>query len=194
MNFPRRAGLTIQYTGRVRAIITDVDLNIPFDPTQYAGKPEPEWKHFKGIWDTGATNSVITTEVISALGLKQVGVVQVDTPSDTILAKRYLVNMRLPNKVRFSAIPVTEGKLKDANALIGMDIINHGDFAITNKNGATWMTFQIPSTQRIDFVAEIDRDKKAEQKLRDAASKQKIGRNASCPCGSGKKYKFCHGA
>lgn len=23
--------------------------------------------------------------------------------------------------------------------------------------------------------------------------KQKIGRNEQCPCGSGKKYKFCHG-
>jgi preprotein translocase subunit SecA len=22
----------------------------------------------------------------------------------------------------------------------------------------------------------------------------KVGRNAPCPCGSGKKYKFCHGA
>ena len=26
------------------------------------------------------------------------------------------------------------------------------------------------------------------------ASRQKIGRNDPCPCGSGKKYKFCHGA
>ncbi|MQC48523.1 MAG: hypothetical protein DWG77_05440 [Chloroflexi bacterium] len=22
----------------------------------------------------------------------------------------------------------------------------------------------------------------------------KVGRNQACPCGSGKKYKFCHGA
>ncbi|WP_370685843.1 MULTISPECIES: SEC-C metal-binding domain-containing protein [Pasteurellaceae] len=25
-------------------------------------------------------------------------------------------------------------------------------------------------------------------------SKQKISRNAQCPCGSGKKYKHCHGS
>jgi preprotein translocase subunit SecA len=27
-----------------------------------------------------------------------------------------------------------------------------------------------------------------------AAAGTKVGRNASCPCGSGKKYKRCHGA
>ena len=30
------------------------------------------------------------------------------------------------------------------------------------------------------------------QSLRSPSGKQKIGRNASCPCGSGKKYKKCH--
>ncbi len=25
------------------------------------------------------------------------------------------------------------------------------------------------------------------------AASDKVGRNAPCPCGSGKKYKFCHG-
>ena len=38
--------------------------------------------------------------------------------------------------------------------LIGMDIINLGDFAITNKNGNTKFTFEIPSSRDIDFVKE----------------------------------------
>jgi preprotein translocase subunit SecA len=25
-------------------------------------------------------------------------------------------------------------------------------------------------------------------------AKEKVGRNAPCPCGSGKKYKVCHGS
>jgi preprotein translocase subunit SecA len=29
---------------------------------------------------------------------------------------------------------------------------------------------------------------------RQATAKDKVGRNAPCPCGSGKKYKRCHGA
>ena len=38
---------------------------------------------------------------------------------------------------------------------IGMDIINAGDFVITNVEGKTCMSFQIPSVRRIDFVKEI---------------------------------------
>jgi hypothetical protein len=37
-----------------------------------------------------------------------------------------------------------------------MDIISVGDFAVTNKDGFTWMSYQYPSIERIDFVADID--------------------------------------
>jgi len=30
------------------------------------------------------------------------------------------------------------------------------------------------------------------QRVRQAQTKKKIGRNDPCPCGSGKKFKFCH--
>ena len=36
--------------------------------------------------------------------------------------------------------------------LIGMDVINAGDFAITNKDGKTVFSFRIPSMERIDFT------------------------------------------
>jgi len=42
---------------------------------------------------------------------------------------------------------------------------------------------QIPGA----FAAPIKRD------ANDPASWGKVGRNESCPCGSGKKYKHCHG-
>ncbi|MGH9167665.1 MAG: SEC-C metal-binding domain-containing protein, partial [Acidimicrobiia bacterium] len=31
-------------------------------------------------------------------------------------------------------------------------------------------------------------------RLSPGKAKEKVGRNAPCPCGSGKKYKKCHGA
>nr|WP_244558449.1 SEC-C metal-binding domain-containing protein [Tardiphaga sp. OK246] len=31
------------------------------------------------------------------------------------------------------------------------------------------------------------------RRINDARAKGKIGRNEPCPCGSGKKYKRCHG-
>ncbi|MFY9117222.1 MAG: SEC-C metal-binding domain-containing protein, partial [Dysgonamonadaceae bacterium] len=35
--------------------------------------------------------------------------------------------------------------------------------------------------------------KQQERKLEPVRVEKKIGRNEPCPCGSGKKYKYCHG-
>jgi len=62
-----------------------------------------------------------------------------------------------------------------------MDIITKGDFSISNFNGLTTLSFRCPSQEKIDFVSIINKA-------------SAIGRNEPCPCGSGKKYKKCHGA
>ena len=36
-------------------------------------------------------------------------------------------------------------------------------------------------------------DEEAAQVASEAAALPKVGRNEPCPCGSGKKYKHCHG-
>jgi uncharacterized protein YecA (UPF0149 family) len=68
-------------------------------------------------------------------------------------------------------------------AIIGMDVINKGDLSISNMNGATWMTFRIPSVAAVDFVMEFEQQDQVAH----------IERNAPCHCGSGKKYRKCHG-
>jgi hypothetical protein len=74
------------------------------------------------------------------------------------LAEVYLVNIGLPNKVIFYGVRVTKGKLSGGfNILIGMNIINRGDFAVTNFNGITKFSFRFPSVGHIDFVADIPR-------------------------------------
>ena len=35
--------------------------------------------------------------------------------------------------------------------------------------------------------------KEKKEKIQDSASEKKVGRNEKCPCGSGKKFKHCHG-
>ena len=40
----------------------------------------------------------------------------------------------------------------------------------------------------IEEKSEIDQQEKKENK-----SEKKVGRNEKCPCGSGKKFKHCHG-
>jgi hypothetical protein len=89
--------------------------------------------------------------------------------------------------VGFPQVRVSKGILTDFDVLIGMDIIGTGDFAVTNLGDTTVFTFRTPSVERIDFVKTIQ-DYKVQPKVY-----PKVGRNDPCPCGSGKKYKRCHG-
>jgi WD40 repeat protein len=75
------------------------------------------------------------------------------TVSGEMLSDVYLVNIELPNKYMISGVRVTEGKISgDFEVLIGMDIIQLGDFAVTNYNGRTVFSFRIPSMAHIDFL------------------------------------------
>ena len=71
-------------------------------------------------------------------------------------AETFLVNIALPNKVLIQNVEVTRGELLvDADMLIGMDIMNRGDFAVTNLNGVTMFSFRVPSSEAIDFTVAI---------------------------------------
>lgn len=155
-----------------------------------------EEHQFKALWDTGATRTVITREVAEKCALKQIGIAKVSTASEHgIEVPEYLINITLGNKVTIAHLRVAEGKLQgNIEILIGMDIINMGDFAVTNKEGQTVFSFRIPSAEWIDFVNQQPRNtpfpRPPQTPIRHKIE-PKIGRNAPCPCGSGKKYKNC---
>ena len=100
----------------------------------------------------------------------------------------YFVSVYLPMKVCLPQLRVTQVELAGADVLIGMDIISQGDFAVTNHEGKTNMSFRMPSVECIDFVKQQPSAVKVGDKILN-----KVGRNAPCPCGSGKKYKRCCG-
>jgi predicted aspartyl protease len=108
-----------------------------------------------GIWDTGATSSVITQEIADFLGVKQSGMTTVNTASVTGLSREtYLVDVYLKKDLCIQAVEVTIGTIDHANGfdcLIGMDIITLGDLSITNYEGKTCMSFRIPSKHEIDY-------------------------------------------
>lgn len=149
-----------------------------------------------GIWDTGATNSVITKKAVEALELpiieytdvRGVGGLIPDVPV-------YYVQIRLNNQNIVVAARVTEcedlSQDQTISLLIGMNIINQGDFSISNFQGKTVMTFRVPSLSRIDYVQEI-----AEHNKYKRIHELNIARHVTdkCGCGSGKLYKNCHGA
>jgi hypothetical protein len=143
-------------------------------------------KKYMGIWDTGATNSVISQKVIDECALKPIGMTMVQSATESKLCETFLVAFVLPNKVLVPSIRATKGWPGDCDVLIGMDIISGGDFAVTNYKGKTTFSFRLPSLEEIDFVTDS-------QKSPAPARSVKIARNDPCPCGSGKKYKKCCG-
>ena len=112
----------------------------------------PPYLEFNALWDTGATASVITKEVATKLNLLSEGTAQVFHAQASKSVSKYFVNLGLPNKAQVAGVEVLEGVLKGCDVLIGMDIINMGDFAVTNRDGVTMLSFQMPSIHHIDFV------------------------------------------
>lgn len=172
---------------RLAVLVTDAHICEAFDPQTTPSPPASALKKYRAIWDTGATNTVITQNVVDECGLKPIGMLKVHTASGESTTLAYLIGIILPNSVGFNNVRVSLGSIAGgADILIGMDIINTGDFAVTNKDGKTAFSFRVPSVECIDFVQQAP-----STSLSQASSK--VSRNAPCPCGSGKKYKRCCG-
>lgn len=128
-------------------------MSAGWDPAH--GGSQPPASNFKGIWDTGASGSVITENVVKACGLIQTGIKKVRGAYGGVTdAPTYLVNFFLPNQVMVMNITVTQGDFRGADVLIGMDIIVLGDFSVTNHQGITKMSYRTPSIKHIDYVNE----------------------------------------
>ena len=128
----------IEYSHIMNEIITPVVI--------YSSHTAPEGKCFKAnaAWDTGATHSVITPEIVKQLGLisidkKVVGGIGQEVESDVVVGTIILPNDTVLSERRFlvNVIP-------DADVIIGMDIISKGDFNISNAKGKTLFSFVIP--------------------------------------------------
>ncbi|OGG57300.1 hypothetical protein A2853_02155 [Candidatus Kaiserbacteria bacterium RIFCSPHIGHO2_01_FULL_55_17] len=157
--------LTIRGNGTLRQLQSDVLVSEPFIGQASPSGVAPASGKFRGIWDTGATGSVITPRVVQQLNLKATGQTQVHTAKGAAVTNTYLVNLLLPSNVGVQNLTVTEGDLPPGDdVLIGMDIITLGDFVITNQQGITVMTFRTPSLAQIDYVQGIK--EKNRQKMR----------------------------
>ena len=114
------------------------------------------FKQYNALWDTGATASVISTDIVSQLGLSPISQCKTYHAQGESIVNVYLVDLILPNELRVKDVRVTEGRLNGFGLLIGVDIINLGDFALTYKNKQTVFSFQIPATHEYDFVKQIN--------------------------------------
>lgn len=188
------SNFTLKADGKLREIITDVSI---YDAIygEITTENDPRVLKTKALWDTGATNCVITPSCAKELNLKPIGMTQTRHAGGISLANVYLITVMLPNGVGIKNVRFTECSEQEGafGIIIGMDIITRGDFAISNVNGKTTFSFRLPSIRTIDFVEEGKHIRDAQAKANPVRKTPKIGRNAPCPCGSGKKYKNCHG-
>mgnify|MGYP001102302328 CR=1 FL=1 len=104
-------------------------------------------------WDTGATGTCISKEVVSKLQLIPIGMVNVHTPSGIGTMNQYTINLILNNEIIFHNWVVMDSEIgkQGIDVLIGMDIISNGDFAISNYEGRTQFSFRIPSQEHIEY-------------------------------------------
>lgn len=145
-----RAFTTKNNVGLANRLVNEVYITPPLEnkPNQLLD----EWRYV-ALWDTGATNSMITPVVAQRSELTQFGVTQVHTAGGALdETPVYVIDLYLPNRVTMTDLMVAQGHFQGADVLIGMDIINHGDFSVSNYEGVTVFSFRIPSVQEIDFV------------------------------------------
>jgi predicted aspartyl protease len=134
--------LSQSYTGICNAIQSQIAVSLS-PALEKHGKCN--YKNFKGLWDTGATHTVISAKAVRLLRLIPVGKTRVWHAQGDTTVPTYYISVKLPGQIEISGITALKGKLSDVDVLIGMDIINRGDFIICNCDGKTTFRFRMPS-------------------------------------------------
>ena len=156
----------------------DVEVVDTFDPKNKIS--------ITALWDTGATKTTISGAVAKSLGISKIGDTMTHTANGIAFGELHLANVVLPNNLEILDLEVTSMPEMVVDCLLGADIIAKGDFAISNFDGRTIVSFRMPSIADIDFVQHrIDITPNRKDK--------KTDRNQPCPCGCGKKFKNCCG-
>ena len=140
----RPISYTQKYTGRTNRLITPLGIH-----EAGGGKADdgsiPYVANYKGLWDTGATQSCISSKIVTDLGLNPVGAMQMNTAGGTAQTNAYHISVKLPNRCYIEKLRVAEAQLVGCDALIGMDVISRGNFTIINDTGKTVFEFSLPN-------------------------------------------------
>ena len=141
---------------------------------------------FPAILDTGATGCSITSRAARKIGAIPCRIKNVVGVHGAKQAQPYNIDLLLPSNVFIPDVIASEMS-DEANfdVLVGMEVLNRGDFCVTNYQGKTVFTFRVPSLEVMDYTLKTPKGFHW--------ANPKVGRNDPCPCGSGKKYKKCCG-
>jgi hypothetical protein len=146
MTAPKHLTLSYYYSQKQNKIITPVTLHaVSFNSSLSLST--------NALWDTGASMSAITPEIKDKLKVTPVDKKTIAGIHSTQVVDVVLVTVELPNSVIKKNIKVAVCNItSNVGMIIGMDIISLGDFALSNGDGQTLLSFAVPPFQeKIDF-------------------------------------------
>jgi len=149
---------TYKAEGLLGSIITPLRIRQSLDLCQKY-KIISQQENIRSLWDTGASGSCICMGLARHLGLKPIDMCMVRGATGVSQSNVYMVDILLPSNVIIHNVRVSEFIDNGAfEIIIGMDIITLGDFAISNKDGKTSVSFRIPPSENpIDFLEQINK-------------------------------------
>lgn len=101
------------------------------------------------LWDTGATNTLISQQVVDALQLKPKNKAIISSAGGDIESWTYLIHVILPTGTAELNVQALLNDNPDYEVVIGMDIINSCDFCYTNKDGKSTFSLRHPANEKI---------------------------------------------
>lgn len=110
----------------------------------------------KALWDTGSSESVISSNLVKKLSLQSIGSALLNGTNLSYQTNIYEIILFLEKKQRI-ILQVTESPQISSSGidlLIGLDVIGMCDFAISANDKNICMSVRFPSKGLIDFTKE----------------------------------------
>ena len=111
--------------------------------------PPKVYSSQQALWDTGATNTLISSKVVKSLELKPYGKSGFSSANGVVETNLYEIHLGIPSAGVVCNVLALEKDDNDYEVVIGMDVISQGDFALSNHNGHTTFSFRLPSQEEI---------------------------------------------
>ena len=112
------------FPGLIRSIIT---------PARVMNLSSEKKLKVRALWDTGATNTMISKKIATTLALKKTGEISVRSFAGEKSVSEYYLRLLLSGGFAKDLQVLELSEIKEADILIGMDIIGYGDFLFTLK-------------------------------------------------------------
>ncbi len=106
-----------------------------------------ERRELKACIDTGANQSCIDAELAGRFEFTKIGVIKHQTANGIVPVGIHTVNIILPNDIRFDDVEIAEMNAS-VDFVIGLDILNKGDFIMTHKDGYKYFSFRSPTKNK----------------------------------------------